>query len=99
MEFMSLDSVGITLRSDGMCFSSYASDTSTLVALPDTDLQLWSDLSTEDLHLMQEFLMCHFPHAEPTGSLMSWFDSVIDHLATELTIDRLMAHLLAGGSI
>ena len=37
MEFMSLDSVGITLRSDGMCFSSYASDTSTLVALPDTD--------------------------------------------------------------
>ena len=62
MEFMSLDSVGITLRSDGMC-------------------------------------MCHFPHAEPTGSLMSWFDSVIDHLATELTIDRLMAHLLAGGSI
>ena len=40
MEFMSLDSVGITLRSDGMCFSSYASDTSTLVAIPDTDLRV-----------------------------------------------------------
>tara|TARA_B100000073_G_scaffold258064_1_gene217954 strand:- start:13 stop:294 length:282 start_codon:yes stop_codon:yes gene_type:complete len=93
MEFMSLDSVAITLRSDGMCFSSYASDTSTLVALPDTDLRVWSDLSTEDLHLMQEFLVCHCPQ------LMSWVDLVVDHLATELTIDRLMAHLLAGGSI
>ena len=90
---MSLDSVAITLRSDGMCFSSYASDTSTLVALPDTDLRVWSDLSTEDLHLMQEFLVCHCPQ------LMSWVDLVVDHLATELTIDRLMAHLLAGGSI
>ena len=90
---MSLDSVGITLRSDGMCFSSYASDTSTLVALPDTDLQVWSDLSTEDLHLMQEFLSHYFPQ------LMSWVDLVVDHLATELTVDRLMAHLLAGGSV
>ena len=93
MEFMSLDSVGNTLRSDGMCFSSYASDTSTLVALPDTDLQVWSDLSTEDLHLMQEFLSHYFPQ------LMSWVDLVVEHLATELTIDRLMTHLLAGGSI
>ncbi len=93
MEFMSLDSVAITLRSDGMCFSSYASDTSTLVALPDTDLRVWSDLSTEDLHLMQEFLSHYFPQ------LMSWVDLVVDHLATELTVDRLMAHLLAGGSI
>ena len=68
MEFMSLDSVGITLRSDGMCFSSYASDTSTLVALPDTDLRVWSDLSTEDLHLLQEFLLCYFPQ------LTSWLE-------------------------
>ena len=67
--------------------------------LTDTDLRVWSDLSTEDLHLLQEFLMCYFPHSEPTGSLMSWFDSVIDHLATELTVDRLMEHLLAGGSV
>ena len=93
MEFMSLDSVAITLRSDGMCFSSYASDTSTLVALPDTDLRVWSDLSTEDLHLMQEFLSHYCPQ------LMSWVDLVVDHLATELTIDRLMAHLLTGGTI
>ena len=93
MEFMSLESVAITVRSDGMCFSSYASDTSTLVALPDTDLQVWSDLSTEDLHLLQEFLVCYFPQ------LMSWVDLVVEHLATELTVDRLMAHLLAGGSV
>ncbi len=93
MEFMSLDSVGITLTSDGMCFSSYASDTSTLVALPDTDLRVWNDLSTEDLHLLQEFLVCYFPQ------LMSWVDLVVEHLATELTKERLMTHLLAGGSI
>jgi hypothetical protein len=93
MEFMSLDSVGITVRSDGMCFSSYVPDTSTLVALPDTDLRVWNDLSTEDLHLLQEFLVCYFPQ------LMSWVDLVVEHLATELTIDRLMTHLLAGGSI
>ena len=93
MEFMSLDSVGITLRSDGMCFSSYASDTSTLVALPDTDLRVWSDLSEGDFHTLQEFLFLHFPQ------LTSWLDLVVDHLASELTVDRLMAHLLAGGSV
>ena len=93
MEFISLESVAITVREDGMCFGSYASPDYPLVALPDTDLQVWSDLSTEDLHLMQEFLSHYFPQ------LMSWVDLVVDHLATELTIDRLMAHLLAGGSI
>ncbi len=93
MEFMSLESVAITVRSDGMCFGTYASPDFTLVALPDTDLRVWSDLSTEDLHLLQEFLMCYFPQ------LMSWVDLVVEHLATELTVDRLMAHLLAGGSV
>ena len=42
---------------------------------------------------MQEFLSHYFPQ------LMSWVDLVVDHLATELTVDRLMAHLLAGGSV
>ena len=93
MEFISLESVAITVREDGMCFGSDASPDYPLVALPDTDLRVWSDLSSEDLHLMQEFLSHYFPQ------LMSWVDLVVEHLATELTVDRLMAHLLAGGSV
>ena len=92
MEFIHLDSVTITVRSDGFCFSSYASTPSD-IALPDTDLRVWSDLSTEDFHTLQEFLFLHFP------LLTSWLDLVVDHLASELTVDRLMVHLLAGGSV
>ena len=93
MEFIELESVAITVREDGMCFDSCGSPDHPLVALPDTDLRAWSDLSTEDFHALQDFLMLHF------RQLTSWLDLVVDHLATELTVDRLMTHLLAGGSI
>ena len=93
MEFIHLESVAITVREDGMCFGSYASPDYPLVALPDTDLRVWSDLTEEDFHTLQDFLMLYFPQ------LSSWLDLVVDHLATELTVDRLMAHLLAGGSV
>ena len=94
MEMISLESVGITIRGDGFCFYNDDLPHYIPLALPDTDLQSWRHLSTEDLDTLQGFICLHFPQ------LMSWVDLVVNFLQEqEVTVDVLMEHLLAGGTI
>ena len=93
MEMISLDSVGINVCEDGMCFwpgERYEPS----VALPDTYLQSWRHLSSDDLVTLQGFIFLHFPQ------LMSWVDILVDFLQEqEITTDILMERLLSGGTI